>query len=123
MKALTAAAMLLASLAAGCSFHARDPEAYREATRNVLETRSGEVQACYDAALKKDEKVGGEVVVKLTVEADTGKIKNPEVVDDETTAPAELAACIVGQLDGLAIDPPDARQGNATFTWRFQVSD
>ncbi|MGD8858926.1 MAG: AgmX/PglI C-terminal domain-containing protein [Myxococcales bacterium] len=121
MKALTVPALLLASLVAGCSFHARDPNAYREATRKVLETRSGEVRACYDAALEKNEKVAGEVVVKLTVEADTGKIKNPKIVEDDTTAPAELSECIVGQLDGLAIDPPDARQGNATFTWRFEV--
>lgn len=108
-------------LAAGCQFHARDEDGYRKATRELLETRSGDIQGCYDAALKGDAKAGGLVVVKFKVEADTGKLLDTKVVAEQTTAPAALGECVVKALDGLTLDPPDARDGDATFQWSFEA--
>ena len=59
---------LLATATSACSFHARDAESYRKATREVLETRNADIKTCYDNELKKDPKVSGTIVVKLTVE-------------------------------------------------------
>ena len=112
----------LFAFASGCSFHARDADSYRKATRALLETRSADIKGCYDAELKKDPKVGGKVVVKFTVAKETGAIIDPEVVEDTSNAPASLSQCVVNALNGLALDPPDERDGNAQFQWEFQVS-
>jgi hypothetical protein len=107
-------------LAAGCSFHARDADTYRQVTRELVDTRSGDIKDCYDVALQTNETVSGKVVVNFLVEKKTGKVMNP-VVDPGTTAPPELAKCVVEAIDGLQLDPADAREGQATFTWDFQV--
>jgi DNA polymerase/3'-5' exonuclease PolX len=113
---------LFALLATGCSFHARDADSYRKATRALLETRSGDIKGCYDAELKKDPKVGGKVVVKFTVAKETGTISGAKVVESKTTAPATLSECVVKAIDGLALDPPDERDGDAQFQWEFQAT-
>lgn len=107
-------------LSAGCTFYARDADDYRKVTRELVDTRTAELEDCYDVALQTNETVGGVVVVNFTVEKKTGKIMNP-VLDPQTTAPAELSKCVIDAVDGLQLDPPDAREGQATFTWRFEV--
>lgn len=111
---------LLASLA-GCSFYARDAEDYRKVTRELIETKNASIKECYDVALQTNEKIGGSVVINFTVEKKTGKIMNP-VVDPQSTAPAELSQCVVSAIDGLILDPPDAREGQATFTWNLEAA-
>jgi hypothetical protein len=37
----------------------------------------------------------------------------------ESTAAPELGQCIVSALEGLQLDPPDEREGDATFVWEF----
>lgn len=103
----------------GCSFYARGPEDYRKDTRALLETRNPQIKTCYDEALKSSTGASGTVVVNFTVEEKTGKIKDPTVLP-RSTAPAPLGECIVNALDGLALEPPDQRKGDATFTWEFQ---
>jgi hypothetical protein len=121
-RILFSVALLAACFGAvGCSFHARDADAYRKATRELLETRNPDIKSCYDAELKKDEKVSGVVVVKFTVEQETGKVTKVRVDDGATTAPASLGQCVVSVIDGLVLDPPDARDGEATFRWEFQI--
>lgn len=114
-------AALIALALAGCQFHARGPEDYRKVTREVLETRNGDIRGCYDKELEKDPKASGTVVVKLTVEKDTGVIKDVRLDEKATTAPKSLGQCVVGALDGLKIDPPDARDGQATFSWELKA--
>ena len=119
-RAIGPCALLVGAFFAGCSFYARDAESYRKVTREVLETKNTDIKGCYDAELQKDPKLSGSVVIKLTVQKETGKIINP-TVDATSTAPASLGQCVVKALDGLAIDPPDKRDGDATFSWEFQV--
>lgn len=107
-------------ISAGCSFHARDADGYRKDTRTLLESKSGDIKACYDAALTKDPKVSGSVIVHFTVEKKTGTVKEAKV-DAASTAPAELSQCVVTAIQGLVLDPPDARDGDATYSWEFQV--
>lgn len=120
MKTLLISSVLLLAAGSGCEFHARDADSYRKATRALLETRNADIKGCYDVELKKDPKVGGTVVVKFTVQKETGAISAAKV-DGASTAPASLGDCVVKALDGLALDPPDERQGDATFQWEFQV--
>jgi hypothetical protein len=120
MTNTTLVAALPLLLSAGCTFYARDADSYRQVTRELVDTRTGELEDCYDVALRTNETISGMVVVNFTVEKKTGKIMNP-VLDPQTTAPPELAKCVLSAVDGLQLDPPDAREGQATFTWRFQV--
>lgn len=118
---ITVGALLSALSLSACSFHARDAESYRKVTREVLETRNPDIKSCYDKALEKDPKAEGTVVVTMTVEKDTGVIKDVELDKKASEGDKQLRACVVDALSGLKIDPPDARDGKATFTWNFEA--
>lgn len=106
--------------ASGCGAGARLPETYKADTRALLETRNGDIKACYDAALAENEGLSGKVVVHFIVEAETGMIKEAAVLP-ESTAPETLSSCIVNAISGLTLDPPDINDGDATFMWQFQA--
>jgi hypothetical protein len=112
---------LLASVT-GCQFYARSPEDYRDATQKVLDTKAGDIKACYDAALKGNQQLQGRVTVQFTVEAETGKIKDVKVDPAGTTAPAELSTCVSNAFGGLALTPPDKRDGIATWVYDFTAA-
>ena len=118
-KALFCGSVVAAS-AQACSFNARKPEDYRQVTQELLATRADQLRTCYDAALAANASTGGIVVVSFKVEGDTGKLLSPTVDAARTTAPEVLQKCVTAALDGLAIDPPDAREGSATFSWEFK---
>ena len=67
--------LMLLALAAGCSFHARSPDEYRDATQALLDTKSADIKTCYDDALKGKSDLAGTVTVHFTVEAETGKVE------------------------------------------------
>jgi hypothetical protein len=118
---ITAGALLAALSLSACSFHARDAESYRKVTREVLETRNADIKSCYDKALEKDPKMDGTIVIKMTVEKDTGVIKDVKVDKKASEGSKLLRACVVDALHDLKIDPPDAREGQATFSWKFEA--
>ncbi len=101
-----------------CTYMARGPEDYKHDTRAVLETRNADIKACYDAELKKNKDLSGKVIVHFSVEPETGVIKEAMVLP-ESSAPPALGTCIVDALSGLVLDPPDEREGDATFVWEF----
>jgi hypothetical protein len=109
--------LLVASLALGaCSFAARSPEMYRDDTAKALATKNGEIQACYDGVLKGNPGAAGKVTVKFDVETESGKISHVTVDKAQTTAPDPVADCVMRSIDGLTLNPPDARKGEGT--WR-----
>jgi hypothetical protein len=112
--------LVLLCAVSGCSYNARDADSYRKETRALLETKSADIKSCYDAELVKDPKIAGTVVVKFTVEKETGKIANA-ALSKKSDAPESLGQCVVKAIDGLALNPPDARDGDATFSWEFAV--
>jgi hypothetical protein len=111
----------LVACSVGCSYHARDADSYRKATRELLETRSGDIKGCYDGQLKDAPDTAGTVVVRFTVQAETGAIINASFDEVASSAPAALGQCVVAALEGLVLDPPDARDGDATFQWEFSA--
>jgi hypothetical protein len=115
------AMFMLLALAAGCSFHARSPDEYRDATQALLETKSTDIKTCYDEALKGKSDLAGTVTVHFTVEAETGKLSNISADAAKTQAPEVLTQCVVKSLDGLALNPPDANPGDGTFEYHFTV--
>ncbi len=122
MSKTIAAALVLATVGtSGCAFFARSAEDYRAVTRELVDTKTGSIRDCYDAALLTSQGASGSVVVNFTVAKKTGTIMNP-AVDESSTAPADLSQCVVQAVDGLVLDPPDQRDGLATFTWEFTAN-
>lgn len=110
---------VIAALASGCTFIARDTETYKQETRKVLETKNSEIVGCYDKALAANPSQSGNVVVTFIVEKKTGNITNVSADPNQSTAPEALQTCVVTSLEGLVLDPADQREGQATFTWTF----
>ena len=119
MKNAILTCCLGALLGAGCAV--RDAGMYRDDTRKLLQGQEPVLRQCYDAELQRDRNAGGKVIVSFTLQKDTGVLVNPKVDDLQSTPNRELRRCVVDALKGLKIDPPDERDGEATFTWEFQA--
>ena len=111
-----AATLIVGAL--GCSLIKRDAKTYSEDTTALIQTKSGELKACYDGVLKGDEKTAGSVTVFFVVEKETGKVKDVEVQD--SSVPETIKSCVEGALTGLTLDPGDADDGHATITFAFE---
>jgi hypothetical protein len=117
----TIALITFVALGAGCSFIARDTETYKKENRSLLETKTSDVKACYDAALAADPNLKGDVVISYTIEKKTGKLTNMTVITDKTTAPESLQNCVMSAVEGLTFPRADRRDGIVqSFTWSFQ---
>jgi hypothetical protein len=110
------------ALSLGCTFIARGPEDYKVDTRGVLETQNRAIKECYDVELATNPASEGTVVVTFIVEKKTGKIMNAAVDEAQTKASPVLSQCVVSAIDGLQLDPPDQREGQATFSYRFKAN-
>lgn len=62
----------------------------------VIHNHLGEIRYCYDAAMLRQPKIEGKIVVKFTI-APNGAVKNTVVESSSITEPS-LAACIEGRL-------------------------
>jgi len=105
----------------GCSFHARSAEDYRDATQALLETRNPQITQCYNDALKGQSDLQGAVGIKFTVQSETGNIIDAQVDPATTNAPETLSQCVLNAVQGLVLQPPDKRDGLATFVYQFQA--
>ena len=114
--------VVLGVATSACSITARSPDQYRDDTQALLQTRREQIGSCYDVALKTYPTSAGRVTVRFTVEEDTGKITSLAIDDAASSAPPALRECVLRALGGLALAPPDARPGDATFVWEFSPS-
>ncbi|HEY2732784.1 MAG TPA: AgmX/PglI C-terminal domain-containing protein, partial [Polyangiales bacterium] len=94
---------------------------YRDDTRKLLETRSVGLQACYDAELQRHPDATGKVIVRFKISNDTGEVEDPRVDDLLSVPNRTLRGCVLDAIKGLKLDPVDARTGDATFSWEFQI--
>ena len=113
-------ALLLISALAACGGTARGLEAYRNDTQQLLQTRNGQLQACYDEALKADGKAAGTVAVQFVVAKKTGEITQATLDTKRTTGSQALGQCVLKAVAGLKLDPPDKNEGHATFVYEFK---
>lgn len=118
---MTLRVLVCAIVLSGSACAVRDAAMYRDDTRKLLETKSPVLRDCYDAELQKDSKAAGKVIVSFTVQKDTGAIVDPKIDDLQSTPNRELRRCVMDALKGLTLDPPDERDGDATFSWEFQA--
>lgn len=113
--------LLAGSAALGCSH--RDPETYRADTKALLETRQASLKSCYDRALETNSELEGQVTVTFKVEKKTGRIFDTAIDPARTQAPESLGQCVVQAVDGLVLDPPDRREGQASYSWTFKANE
>ena len=100
----------------GCAGAIRTADPYRDDVAKVLESKNGDVKACYDNALKTNKTLAGTVTVHFGVEMKTGVFK-----DIKADGPPELSTCVSNALTGLVLTPGDANNGDATFVYQFTV--
>lgn len=105
--------------ASACAGTVRSRDVYRNETQKLLETRTDRLKSCYSEALKTDAQAAGSVTVHFVVEKKTGAVTNAKVDPDKSTAPEALVHCLLDAIAGLRLDPPDANEGQATFTYDF----
>jgi hypothetical protein len=117
---LTTLALAAGFASSACSFLARDTPTYERDTSALLDTRSGQLQACYDDELKRNPDMAGKLTITFTVEKKTGKITQLAWDKSKTTVSETLATCVVTALDGLTLAEPDQRDGVATFSYTFR---
>lgn len=115
----TVALALVTTLTGACSFIARDTDTYRDDTSRMLDTRSGELQACYDQELARNPAMTGKLTISFTVEKKTGKVTALAWEKDRSTVSETLATCVTTALAGLELKDPDQRDGQATFVYSF----
>lgn len=113
---------ILLALAAACAGTRRTPAAYRADTRQVLETRNAQIKSCYDGLLANDPSAAGTVTVRFVVEKETGAFTKATLDPGTTTAKEPLALCVIEAVNGLKLDPPDANEGQATFSYELKPS-
>jgi hypothetical protein len=98
---------------------ARSPTQYREDTHSLLYKSSTRLETCYAKALAVNPNANGTIMIHFIVEPRTGNIVKPTVDTERSTAPQELAFCVLEAVDGLTLTPPDSREGRATFVYAF----
>jgi hypothetical protein len=104
-----------------CQYIARSPEDYAKDTKALVAKRQDKMKSCYDEILKSDQKAAGVVAVKFNVEPKTGTLKNAKVDTKATTAPENVQQCVLDQMKGLTLDPPDQREGLGSFEIEFKA--
>ena len=112
-------ALLLAVAAVGttgCGL--RSSAFYRDDVQKLLESKTGDITACYNQALAGDKSAQGEMTVRFEVAEDSGLIQNAVVQGESNPA---LQSCVTTNIEGLALQPPDVNPGDGTFTWQFTV--
>jgi hypothetical protein len=125
MKALSIVVLSSAfALLTGCNggFALRNPAQYSKDTQALFDGKRAEMQACYDGVLKGAPTAAGKVAVKFTWEKSTGKLINPAVDAGGSTAPAPVQECVTKSLNGLVLNPGDAKQGDGTWVFEFKAN-
>ncbi len=119
---LTTLALTLGLAGSACSFMARDAQTYERDTSALLDTREGQLQACYDQELARNPDLAGKLTITFTVEKKTGKITQLAWDKSRTTVNDSLATCVISALENLELSEPDQRDGVATFSYTFKTA-
>lgn len=117
---LTTFAFAVTLSSSACSFLARDTTTYERDTSSLLDTRSGQLQTCYDQEIARSPEMAGKLTITFTVEKKTGKITQLSWDKNRTTVNETLATCVITALEGLELSEPDQRDGQATFSYTFR---
>lgn len=118
-KPLVVLAVLVAASGCAGGIALRSPDVYRDDTKQLFESKTAEMRACYDEILKGTPGVQGRVTIRFDVLTQTGKITNVVVDPAQTTAPEPMQGCVRKVVETLALNPPDAQIGQGVWTFDF----
>jgi hypothetical protein len=105
------AIVLAASLGlagAACSRAGMGDAVRQDVTRQMEKTRDP-IAACYKAALERNCRAGGLVVVQFVSAATSGKFEQVSIVRDDVRD-AKLASCVVDAVAAQKLDTPQKTQ-------------
>lgn len=97
----------------------RSPAQYRADTHSLLYKSSTMLESCYAKALAENPNAKGTIRIHFIIEQKTGNLVKARIDTEQSTAPQELAFCVLEAVDGLRLTPPDSREGRATFVYAF----
>lgn len=80
------------------------------------------VAGCYEAALKRNRKLKGALVVTFDTAPETGKFTNVKVVRNELPDP-ELEACVKEKVESLALATPPKTKLGVEYPFSFNPLD
>ena len=100
-------------LAAGCG-GAQMKESVRRNIDEVMRARQPEITDCYRAALQRDAKTTGTVVIGFGLGANQLELGTPTVVSSNI-ADEELKRCVVQVTGGLRISQPSPRPLDVSY--------
>jgi hypothetical protein len=92
---------LVSALGFGCA-NTGLGEATRSDVTARMATIAQPVASCYEAALKRDRKLKGTMVVAFDAEMNTGRFTNVKIKSSDLPDP-ELQTCVREQVSGLAL--------------------
>ncbi len=72
------------------------------AIARAVEARKGSIRRCYNAALKENQSLAGEISVKFVI-GESGAIRSAEIVG-RSVADAQMEACVLSELTKLQFD-------------------
>ncbi len=92
-----------------------------EAIAAFVKERREKVRPCYDAALKKDAKLKGDLAIRFVLDP-AGKVKKAEYAKDQSSIVSdEAAACVITELSSWQF-PASSRGMDSTVTYPFNFN-
>lgn len=113
LMGLAAAAMLTL----GCS-RAGMGDAVRMDISARMATTEKPIATCYHAALQKNRKLRGRMVVSFTAAPNTGKFTDVAIVSSDL-GDKELESCVLTAVGGLTLETPQKTSVAATYPLDF----
>lgn len=102
------AAILAVTMTACSGGSGMGDEVRRDVTQRMQASQEP-IAACYEAALQRDRKLRGMIVLSFVAAAKTGKFEKIEVVRNDLPD-AELEQCVIAEVSKLALAKPTSTQ-------------
>ncbi|HVK77961.1 MAG TPA: AgmX/PglI C-terminal domain-containing protein [Kofleriaceae bacterium] len=114
---LATAVALLVPAAAGCKKSGLGPTVRTDVTAR-MQSAEGPITACYSAALERNRKLRGTLVLTFVAAAGTGQFEQINV--KEGLPDPDLTNCVVAEVGKLKLETPQKTAQAIEYPIRFQ---
>jgi hypothetical protein len=112
------AVALLAALASGCGGGVAQKNALQADINTVLHARVPGMTECYKAALERDKKIQGAMMLTFFVPEGTVDVSELKLTSDQITDPG-LKQCVAGKAEGMKLSKPAFRPTRVSYPLQF----
>ncbi len=116
-KSIVVAGVVAAILGAACVKNGLGEGVRTDVTKR-MESKQSTIADCYHAALKRDRKIRGQMVLAFRAAPTTGKFEQVEIVRDDLQDTA-LAECVKDAVATLALEAPQKTAVSITYPLDF----